>query len=362
MSRFSYLALPTFLLAMAAAAPTPRPQAPVMRLASFHPGPVSCGADEAVALRAPAPLPTASLARSGNPIHFGFRIGPNGRPLGIHQLGDPADPALDIRDLAPALSAWHFEPGGARGDCEIAFTVRLASVDEADDVLLYRYAALGRMQIPGSGGDALLGQTFDRLRPRGSTCRSDPAPLEPINLRFQSIPEIPGGLSYSFYSYDVDEQGRPVHVRLLNSSGNRTLDMAGDIAIGGARFPAQPRVGCLYYFYRFSTDAIPAPTAPPSDLYPQGPACDALASRQVASRIRMEFPPEFLRRRAEGWVVFAYDVETPGMLSNVRILASEPAARFGEEVSRAATEVRVSGLRDAQRGCVQRVRFQLPRS
>jgi hypothetical protein len=360
-----------FLLALAAlletgAAPpspiVPARQSSVLRIASFHAGPVRCGRFEEVPVRAVAPLPTATaLAEPGEPIRFGFRIDQEGRPLSIHRIGGAANPALDASDLAPALAAWRFEPGARQAECEAAFTVRLDSVENADLSLLYRYAALGRMQVPGGLGGGLVRQAFDRLRPPGSTCRADPVPREPINLRFQSIPEVPGGMSYSVFSYDVDAQGRPAHIRLRDSSGNHPLDVAGDIAIGRARFPAQPRTGCLYYFFRFSTEGVPAPADPPIDFHPAGAACADDIPRQVGALFHMRYPIEFVRRPAEGWVIFSYDVAASGALNNVRIIASEPAARFGEEVSGGAAGLRLGGVSSAQRGCVQRVRFRLPR-
>jgi hypothetical protein len=364
MNRTVFLVALAALLETGAASQSPiAPDRPpsVLRIASFHAGPARCGAFEKAPVRAIAPLPVASaLAEPGDPIRFGFRIDQEGRPLSIRQIGGPEYPALDMRDLAPALTAWRFEPGAAQTDCEIAFTVRLDSVESADEALVYRYAALGRLQIPGSSGAALIGQAFVRLRRPGSTCTSDPVPREPINLQFQSIPEIPGGISYSFFSFDVDAEGRPAHIRLLDSSGNRPLDVAGDIAIGQARFPAQPRIGCLHYFFRNSRERVAAPVEPPSDFYPASAACADEIPRKVTMLFRLRYPVEFVRRPAEGWVVFTYDIARSGELGNIRILASEPAARFGEEVSRVAAEVRVSGVPRAQRGCVQRVRFVSP--
>jgi TonB family protein len=165
-------------------------------------------------------------------------------------------------------------------------------------------------------------------------------------------------MSYTFFSYDVDGEGQPVHIRLLSSSGNRALDMAGDIAIGRARFAAQPRTGCLYYFFRISTDRAPPPPGLPADPQPADAACSPDVPNRVTELVRMQFPVEFMRRRAEGWVVFTYDVAASGELRNIRILASEPAARFGEEVSRAAAAVRLPAPAGEQRGCVQRVRFK----
>jgi len=363
MNRAAFLVALVALLESGAAPPSPVApvrQASALRIASFRAGPVRCGAFESVPVRVVAPLATATaLAEPRDPIRFGFRIDRQGRPLSIRRIGGAPDPALDIRDLEPVLAAWRFEPGAEQADCQITFTVRLDTVESADESLLYRYAALGRMQIPDGSGGALVGQAFDRLRPPGSTCTADPVPREPINLRFQSIPGIPGDLSYSVFSYDVEAQGQPAHIRLLNSSGNRLLDMQGDIAIGRARFPARPRTGCLYYFYRFSGQGAPAPPQPPVDLHPAGAACADDIAHEVATHFRMRYPAEFRRRPAEGWVVFTHDVEISGLLSNIRIVESEPAASFGEEVARAAPEVRVGAIPHAQHGCVQRVRFQL---
>jgi hypothetical protein len=340
------------------------PQAPQSRfgIASFDAGPVQCGNAERVPERFVAPLPIAApLAGPVPPIRFRFRIDKEGRPLSIGAADGGADPRLDLRDLAPALAAWRFAPGAAVSGCEVDFSVRFDSVEDAEDALLYRYAALGPMQIPGSSGGALIRDAFDRLRPPGATCTSDPVPRERITVQFQAIPEVPGGISYSFFRYDIDASGLPVHIRLLSSSGNRALDVQGEFALGRARFPAQPLSGCLYYFFRFSTERVSAPPAPPTERFrPEAAQCGAGVPRRVGALFRMKFPIEFARRPAEGWAIFTYDVAASGALRNVRIVASEPAARFGEEVLRAAAAVRLAGDFGVQRGCVQRVRFVLP--
>jgi TonB family protein len=358
----SAAALAALLMAAAPPEPTARGfRAAAMRIASFHAGPVRCGGQERVPVRALSPLPTASAAAdAGEPIRFGFRIDPDGRPLGIRRIGSPGSPALDERDLAPALTAWRFAPGTPQADCEIGFTVQLDSVESADEPLLQRYAALGRMQIPGSSGAALVGRAFARLRPPGATCLVDPVPRAPIALSYRQIPELPGGISYSLFSYDVDAAGKPVHIRLLGSSGNRALDIAGDGALGAARFPAAPLTGCLYYFFRNDVEGVPAPPEPPEQLHPRGSACDEEIARRAGAGFHIRYPIEFLRRPAEAWVVLGYDVEPSGELSNLRVIESEPAARFGEEVLRAAAEVRVTGVERPQRGCTQRVRFVVP--
>jgi hypothetical protein len=345
-----------FPLLLLAAAPPPPPV-----IASFQSGPVRCGDGERVPVRHLAPLPVAvRLAGPVAPVRFRFRIDAEGRPLGIGQAGAAADPQLDVRDLAPALAAWRFAAREAAA-CEVSFAVRLDSIETADDALLYRYAALNRMQVPGSNGGALVGQAFARLRLPGSTCVPDPRPREPIVLRTRAIPEVPGGISYSFFSYDVDASGRPVHIRLLSSSGNRALDLQGDVTLGRARFPARPRSGCLYYFYRYSTENVPPPPAPPTaDFQPASMRCEDDVPRRVGQLFRMRFPIEFTRRPAEGWAIFTFDVAASGELRNVRIVASEPAAGFGEEVLRAATGVRLADVAGPQRGCVSRVRFLLP--
>ena len=366
--------LPLLLLAAAplppVVVPSPPPSVivpsspPPNRIATFRSGPVRCGDAERVPVRHLEPLPVAvRLAGPVAPIRFRFRIHSDGRPLGIGRAGAPADPQLDVRDLAPALAAWRFAAGEEAAACEVSFEVRLDSIETADDALLYRYAALNRMQIPGSGGGALVRQALARLQPPGSTCGRDPVPREPIVLRTRAIPEVPGGISYSFFSYDVDASGRPVHIRLLSSSGNRALDLQGDLTLGRARFPAQPLSGCLHYFYRYSIEKVPPPPPPPADSFqPAVMRCEDDVPRRVGQLFRMQFPIEFTRRPAEGWAIFTFDVAASGELRNVRILASEPAERFGEEVLRAASSVRLADVAGAQRGCVSRVRFVLPDS
>ena len=135
MNRTAFLMTLVALVETSAASPSPivpAPQPSTPRIASFHAGPVRCGASELVPVRAVTPLPAAAaLSGPGEPIRYGFRIDQEGRPLSIRRIGGPEDPALDIRDLAPALTAWRFEPGAAQAYCEIAFAVRLDSVENA---------------------------------------------------------------------------------------------------------------------------------------------------------------------------------------------------------------------------------------
>ncbi len=371
MSPSAILALALVVASVQPGAPAPPPivrmapvDRPALRLASFHPGEVRCGGVVRRAIRSQIPLPTAvALGEDMSPPAIGlrFRIDTHGRPLSIRPDGARVHPRLDVRDLQPALAAWRFEPGAAAAECAVDFAVRLDSVASADLGLLYRYAALNRMQMPGPGG-ALVRAAFERLTPAGSNCvRPPPRELERRDPDYQSIPEVPGGISYSFYGFDIDAAGRPAHIRLLSSSGNRELDLRGDFAVGSARYAPAARHGCTYYYFRYSTEVVKPPPAPaPRDFRPADSDCPDRAHLPPEQTARLQFPMEFSRRAAEGWAILVYDIAANGEVRAPRIAASEPAAAFGEQVLNALEGANVGKPPRAFRGCVARIRFDLP--
>ena len=74
----------------------------------------------------------------------------------------------------------------------------------------------------------------------------------------------------------------------------------------------------------------------------------------------MNFPEPFRRRPFEGWAVVRYDVAPWGATGNIEVLASEPAAAFGEQAKRVIASATKAPLSSGMAGCVDRVLFRLP--
>ena len=68
----------------------------------------------------------------------------------------------------------------------------------------------------------------------------------------------------------------------------------------------------------------------------------------------------FLQRRVVGWALIGYDVAPWGQTGNVRVLAAEPAAAFGEQALNIVRSARKETADTGMTGCVTMVRFVMP--
>jgi TonB family protein len=334
-------------------------------VASFRPGTARCrGSEEPLEL---TELPLPAVASGGGrspapaPIRVQFRIDGQGRPLGIVAAprSDRAGFYFDSSDVIPALAASRFRSGPERTGCIIAYDVQIAPVEQADPATLYRLVAL---QIP-SGRPAFRRSVFDRTKPRGSNCFDDGG----VNVRlraypaFEEIRQAPGTVSYSFLAFDLDSGGRPRNARLLGSAGNAELDRRSLEAVRASRFTPLARQGCTYSYWRRPTDPLGAPEPPEQEAFrPEGSNCPKEKS-PWAYVPPLGFPPEFQRRGIEGWAILAYDVAPWGATGNVRVMAAEPAAAFGEQGRRVVAGAREAPTNTGHVGCLTRVVFRMPR-
>jgi TonB family protein len=368
-------ALPLVLAALAAQAqpfatvpPAPPPvlnaityAPPAPAIVRFRPGPATCRGEEQRPTLAEEPFPLGVMRApsAGSSVALHFRIDPSGRPLGISHPPSPI-PGFGVGDVAAAFAAWRFEPGAERRDCAIVFTPAAETVAAAAPESLHRFLALH----PQSGQPRMIEvgrPAFDRVRPAGSTCFGGPR-----NVRLQAYPAFDeikqplGTLSYSFLAFDVARDGRPRNVRLLGSSGNRELDRQSLAALSRSRYQPEAKVGCLYHFYRRQAEPTPPPPiAEVSAFRAEGASCPQNTPDWVHMP-PLRFPQEFQRRAIEGWAIVSYDLAPWGQTGNVKVLAAEPAAAFGEQASRIVREARTAGGGTGHTGCVARVVFRMP--
>ena len=331
------------------------PSLSVLRL-----GEARCDGTVQRAVHLEQPRPTALPFPPGvpqRPVSVRFRLDDTGRPLGL-TLVPPGPPGVDATDLLPALAVSRFAPGAERRDCEILVDVEVSRVSAAPLPLLHQYLVLGANRSPWAA--SVSRTAFDRTIPPASDCFR-PAPY--VRLRaypaFETIAQAPGTMSYSMTAFDIDAAGRPVNVRVTDSSGNAELDRQALEAVSQSRFQPGARRGCTYPYWRRGEETVSAPE-PPAHAALRPEDADCPEDRRLANLPPLQFPPGFERRNVEGWAVVRYDVAPWGATGNVRALAVEPAAPFGEWAVNIVRQARQPESERGYRGCVARVRFVLP--
>lgn len=358
------------MLAQLSAPPPPAPHAsaavmppaqspPRPMIVEFTPGEVRCRGEVIAPRFAERPLPGSTFngrAAPGPGYTLAFRIGADGRPLGISRpnRGEGEGPYLATDDLAPALAAWQFAPGERRG-CTVTFMPALTPVATAPLAELARFVALPRL------GSAGWREAVERVTREDTTCFTPTRPRVLLQgyPDFETIPQRPGTFSWTFVGYDIDRSGKAVRTRTLASDGNVKLDREAVAALARSRYVGEARTGCNFPFHRRQVAPLEPPPAPERDSFV---AADARCDNSVnfAKKPVMTYPEGFRRRSIEGWAVVRYDVAPWGGTGNIAVLASEPAEAFGEEARRVIAAATRPPSSTGAAGCVDRVRFKLP--
>ncbi|PXA99266.1 hypothetical protein DMC47_04335 [Nostoc sp. 3335mG] len=352
--------------------PPAPPVAPQPMLIELVPGTVQCddgiGPDAVEPVRLEQPFPVRMVGQPGwsvAPMRVQFRIDAQGRPFGISQAAIVAPAPMTGggrffytgSDLMPALAASRFAAGQARDRCSMTMAARAFTANEAPVALVRRYLVSPHSR--GWGEEAF----FRRAHPADSDCFGAGSPK--VRLRampvFETIPIEPGGRAYAMVGFDIDRQGRPIGVRIVESDGNPALDRASVDSVRRSRFAPEARQGCTYPYRRTSEVPLPAPATPDkATLTPADARCPA-ADTAWLSMPRLVFPRGFATRRVEGWAVIGYDVAPWGQTGNVRVLAAEPAAAFGDRAREIVTGARQAPSAAGRSGCVDLVRFVMPK-
>jgi TonB family protein len=340
----------------------PAPPANTGLVIDFVAGQVQCDGGSATAVRVERPFPVWAIGLAGartRPVDLTFRIDAVGRPLGIARVEQQGftGPQLfhSSEDVLPAFAAWRFAGGNPQTGCRIRFDAVAVPVTQAPASLLRRYYVSPHRR----SDDAAI--VFRRIHAPNTNCIETGVPQ--VRMRafpaFENIPQAPGTWSYSMTEFDIDRRGKPVRVRLLESGGNPVLDQESLAAVRKSRFAPAARQGCTYPYYRASTTAMTAPPSPDQAAFrPKDAQCPETA---LTFSMPLRFPAGFDRRRIEGWAIIGYDVAPWGETGNVRVLAAEPAAAFGERAQQVIRSGRQAAAGTGRTGCVDIVRFVMPK-
>lgn len=364
----AYLAVVTTAVQSIGAPPAP-PSAPIVAtgvdtvvsrqaIADFIPGEVMCEGSAVRPVFAPAPLLSGMYSNAMTPpapVRIKFRIDADGRALGIGQPQGSTGFYGGTSDLAPTLATWRFAPGRAQAGCSITFTPRLTSVADAPPALLHRFFALPHegSVVDRQVSQRILAGAASCFRPKPPAVRNRAFPA------FEDIAQPPGTSSYAMVGFDIDASGKPVRTRILSSDGNAALDAASVKAVQGSRFAPGARTGCNYPYHRRQNTPIAAPAAPDKDMFRKpGSTCNEQGNWALPPRLT--FPEPFRRRAIEGWAIIGYDVAPWGATGNVTVLASEPAAAFGDAARSIVQQAKRPVSQIGATGCVDRVLFKLP--
>ncbi|MFD1788660.1 energy transducer TonB [Sphingomonas floccifaciens] len=334
--------------------------APPKVLFDFTPGPVTCEEGSPVAIAIERPVPAAGALTVSRPIAdyvFTFRIDGAGRVGGIAlQPREVPNLYLPATDLQPALAASRFAAGAPKSQCTIRYRVAAYPVAEAPVAIAQRFFVLPHDRVYFERDVTL------RARDLGGNCYAGKAPT--MLLRgfpdLDSIPQPSGALSATVAAFDIDRSGKPIRIRTITSDGNLMLDEAMRRAVAKSRYkPGDPRTGCSVPYFRRQPNPLTAPQIPPRDTFPaSGEGCPAEDSRW-AFLPTLTFPEPFRRRGVEGWAVVRYDYAPWGQVQNVTVLASEPAAAFGDQARQIIGNARRTASPRGATGCIERVRFKM---
>lgn len=366
MPRSSLLVVVTVpVLAAAQSAPVAAPPAPAIpppvvitpspnfeaALITWTPGPVTCEGEAVAPDLMPQPLagigalPDARATEESQ--RFTFAVDASGRVTDLN-AEDSAKYIPHGGDLVPSLAAARFPAGRARTGCSISYTRASRAIAEAELKELVRYTVFPAGRPPQA--------VWDRIRPAGSNClETPPPPLTRAFPDFAKIPQAPGTLAWTLVGYDIDASGRTTAIRAVAGSGNEILDREARNAVARSTFVEGERRGCLYPYWRRG-GLLPAPAAP--DLASYRPAAATCPDKLPWAREpRLSFPEPFRRRGIEGWAVVSYDVAPWGELGNMRVLAAQPAAAFGDAAMGVLRGASKPPSERGATGCVDRVRF-----
>lgn len=328
-----------------------------IQLLSWSPGEAVC---DGVAVTGTAVRPAVDIGifdpQYVRAVSYRFAIDARGRTRSITRDAD-ARRAFEMPtfgpDTGPALAASRFAPGAKRENCRIEYVPKIDPIATAPiaDLVAYSINPTGR-RLPQEGWDRFGAAGNCRNKPR-------PAPLLRASPDFAKVTATRGARDWSLVAYDTDAEGRPVDARIAHSTGNDELDAAAVDAVRASRFTGGARKGCLYPYWRGAA-TVAAPERPDEEqLRPAGAVCPAKvewATRPVANN----YPPAYRKRAIEGWAILSFDVAPWGEVGNVKPLAAEPSADFGQYAVPILRSGRVAPSAQGASGCIDTVIFMMP--
>lgn len=319
-------------------------------LLAWSAGEVRCG-DAIPQWRSPpivAPAMNYGVS-SGLAMTVTFRIDASGRPLGITMADRAFVPGNE--DVAPALAAARFAPGVPLTGCSLRFAAQPVPVAGMPADIATAYVL---SHPAGSTSRAVWRQTM----PADTDCIDPaPAPLVRVFPDFKALAGTPGVAQWTMIGFDLDARGQPVNVAVAGHAGRPALDAAGIAAIRASRFEAGARHGCRSPFWH-RAEVLPAPDAPTEEaMRPAGATCPA--QLPYVRQPNLIFPEAYRKRSIEGWAIVAFDVAPWGAIGNLRVLAAEPAATFGDGAINVMRNATKPASTTGYVGCVDRVLFKI---
>jgi TonB family protein len=321
------------------------------QILSWIPGEIRCNGETVgeTPLR-PAVEITVLNPQQGRPVSYRFAIDANGRTRSIER--GATEFSSFGQDIGPALAASRFAAGAPRENCAISYTAKLEPLASAPiaDLVAYSIFPIGP-KLPKEGWDRFGAVGDCRDKPR-------PVPLLSGHPEFRKLKAAPGARDWSLVGYDTDAGGQPINVRIAHSTGNDELDAAAIEAIRVSRFTGGARTGCLYPYWR-SAAKLAAPERPAEEqMRPTNAVCPAKVEWAVRPTTR--YPLAYRKRAIEGWAIVAFDTAPWGEVGNVKILAAEPSADFGQQAMGIVRSGRVAPSPQGASGCVETVKFMMP--
>ncbi|MGB7418810.1 MAG: TonB family protein [Erythrobacter sp.] len=328
-------------------------QAPDLpHMAVWRPGPVLCSDGRYFSSDSFPPSIPASVGEAEDPspdATFAFTLTNEGRALSIAMIEDGKRRSHTL-DIAPTIAAGSFGPSPSDTQCEVNFSQAVFPVGRAepqDLVLLGAYDP----QAPG----ASLAWT---IRTRGDCLFAPiPRPVNDVQPDFAALSQTPGAANWTVVTFDLDEEGIPVDIAILASSGAEDLDRAVLETTAQSRLSESDRTGCIRTVGT-AADVIGAPVQPELGFFgPIPEACDA--DNLLSEELLLEYPAAYQRRAIEGWAILRYDIASTGKIENIEVLEAQPAVEFGMAAKSLLEGGRAQERASGLAGCVIPVSFSI---
>ena len=293
------------------------------------------------------------LNRLDTAYTYEFRITAQGQTRDIKREDvEELGRTLLSAELAPALAAARFELAESERACQVTFTKRKVAVEEAklEELMLARIH-YRNSRIPD---EVWVGFAFGDCRTKRARA------LERHYPDFRKIEGRPGAHHWAMFAYDIDEDGVPQHVQIVDSTGSDELEEAGRMALTAGRFHEEPRTGCRHYYWKYP-GLTRAPERPDMASYGESPEAYDVDDRWETEPT-LRFARSNERRGIEGWAVLRYDVAPWGVIGNVEVLDVQPTSEFGAHAASVLRSAKFKPREGGLSGCLDRVSFRLPDS
>ncbi|WP_158093697.1 energy transducer TonB [Erythrobacter sanguineus] len=335
-------------------------------------GTVTCDSGVVEAAEWVAPhLQFSKKELSKYPVTVGFAIDEKGRAVDIRvleggyvagKLEASLDPekntlklsadklleSLSVRDLMPSLRASRFAMDAPQTGCRVTYAPEYVATADLPRSELARIAAVPGIKIGSSQHDQLAEGDCNTVGWPAYSLRAYPD--------WRAITARDGARKWNWIGFDIDEEGVPINVTVIASSGHDDLDRESLRAISQNRFAEGKRAGCATPWWR-NPGVIPAPPLPEDSTFREYQDCSA--HRQWAVAPKLTFPQSYNERAIEGWAVLGFDIGADGAISNITVLSAQPSEEFGAAGKAVLQSASFERDDEAQTRCIERVRFAI---